>query len=418
MSVSPQQVEVRRARVLRVAYLVNQYPKTSHSFIRREIAALEALGVEVLRFALRANAEPLVEPADREELAATRVVLSQGAPALLGASIAIALRHPVRFLRALAATLRMARRSERGLVAHLAWLAEAAWLQRELARARIGHLHAHFGTNSAAVALLVAALGGPGYSFTAHGTESFDAPPLIALGTKIARARFVVAVSEWGRAQLMRWGPPGSAHKIHVVRCGLDRTFLERKPTAMPAAERVVCVARLSAEKGVEVLIEALALLAADEIPCELVLVGDGELRPVIEAATERAKIGTRVHLVGWGDSRTVREALENSRLLVVPSLGEGLPVVIMESFALRRPVVASAVGAIPELVENGVTGWLVAPGSPRALARTLREALAAGVERQREFGENGARRVAELHDAKREAKKLLDLFQRAQDSA
>ncbi len=398
----------------RIAYLVNQYPKTSHSFVRREIAALEALGAEVSRFALRANAEPLVEEADRRELARTRTVLSQGAPALLWASARTFLRRPAKFLRALGTTLRMARRGERGWLAHLAWLAEAAWLEAQLAREGIRHLHAHFGTNSAAVALLVERVGGPGYSFTAHGTESFDAPPLIALGTKIEHARFVVAVSEWGRAQLLRWAPPGSEHKIHVVRCGLDPDFLERAPAPPPPAPRIVCVARFSPEKGVGILIEALARLAAEGIACEARLVGDGELRPAIEAALRAHGLTERVHLHGWGDAAAVRAAIEASTLLVVPSLAEGLPVVLMESLALQRPAIASAVGAIPELVEPGVTGWLVPPGSAEHLAHALRTALACGTEHRHLLGQSGARRIAERHDARREAAKLLAHFQSA----
>ncbi|MBL8861141.1 MAG: glycosyltransferase [Planctomycetes bacterium] len=399
---------------MRVAMLVNQYPKTSHSFIRREITALEELGAEVLRYSIRRSGEPLVEPADRAEGLRTCVVLDQGALALALAFARVVVRRPCRTLRAVGLALRMARRSDRGVVAHLAWLLEAAWLERDLARQRIGHLHAHFGTNSAAVALLVEALGGPGYSFTAHGTESFDAPATISLGDKVDRARFVVAVSEWGRAQLLRLGSPGSGQKIHVVRCGLDRAFLEASPVAPPTGPRLVCVARLSIEKGVDLLVEALALLAGEGVEFELVLVGDGDLRPQIEAAVASTGLARRVRLDGWGDAARVRAAIEQAAVLVVPSRAEGLPVVIMEALALRRPVVATAVGGIPELVMDGVSGWLVPPGSARALAEALRTALATPLAQRAALGEQGARRVAERHAARSEARVLLRHFAQA----
>jgi len=97
--------------------------------------------------------------------------------------------------------------------------------------------------------------------------------------------------------------------------------------------------------------------------------------------------------------------------VLVVPSLAEGLPVVIMEALALRRPVIASAVGGIPELVEDGLTGWCVEPGSPAALATALRAALLATVPERTALGREGARRVALRHDARAEARTLAGIF-------
>ncbi len=394
----------------RVAYLVNQYPKTSHSFVRREITALEALGIAVDRYAIRTPGEPLVEPADRAEAQHTRVLLAAGKRELLAAVFAAMLRRPRRLVRAVRATARLARWSDRGRWRPWAWLAEACLLVRWLARSGAGHVHAHFGTNATAVAMLAHELGGPPFSFTAHGTESFDSPPQVALADKIARASFVVAVSDWGRAQLMRWCPPAAWAKLHVVRCGVDASFLAAPPVPVPAAPRLVCVARLSPEKGVDVLADAIVILARSGTAAELVVLGDGDGRAALAAKLAAAGIGDRVQLGGWADAATVRREIVAARALVVPSFGEGLPVVIMEALALRRPVVATAVGAIPELVENGVTGWLVPPGSPAALAAALADVLAAPVGRLAAMGEHGARRVAQRHDAAVEAAKLARL--------
>ncbi|HSC63642.1 MAG TPA: hypothetical protein VLD35_08425, partial [Caldimonas sp.] len=130
-----------------VAYLVNQYPKVSHTFIRREIRALEQQGVSVTRFALRGWDADVADRADVEEKARTRYVLAGGALPLAGAVVATIVRAPVRFARALATALRLSRRSPRPWPVHLVYLAEAAWLCRQLRVARIDHLHAHFGTN-------------------------------------------------------------------------------------------------------------------------------------------------------------------------------------------------------------------------------------------------------------------------------
>jgi len=398
----------------RVAYLINQYPKTSHSFVRREIRALEELGLVVERYAIRSISEPIVEAADRDELGRTEVLLACGAAALLLASLLVLLRHPLRFATAFWLTMRMARRSDRGLVRPFAWLAEACLLRRRLAATGAQHVHAHFSTNSTAVAMLTHALGGPGYSFTAHGTESFDAPPMISLGLKVERARFVVATSQWGRAQLMRCSPQSSWSKLHVVRCGVDEQFLDHAATPVPERARLVCVARLSAEKGVEVLIDAVQRVARQRSDFEVAIVGDGSLREPIEAQLRAAGIERNVLLRGWGDAEVVRREMCEARALVVPSFGEGLPVVIMESLALGRPVVATAVGAVPELVQPTRTGWLVPPGSAEDLADAIVAALDASPAELQQFGEVGAQMIRRLHDASREAKVLAGLLNEA----
>jgi glycosyltransferase involved in cell wall biosynthesis len=396
---------------LRIAYLVNQYPRTSSSFIRREILAVEAAGVEVLRFSLRPLNQELVSEVDRSEHARTRMVLGAGVVAHALAVAAIALRRPLSLVRALALTVQMGWRSDRGLLRHLAYLAEACVLARWLRNARADHLHAHFGTNSAAVALLCHEVGGPTFSFTVHGSEEFDKPEFLALGEKIRRAAFVVAVSSFGRAQLLRWADGDDWPKIHVVHCGVDEELLNAPASPVPAARRLVCVARLVQEKGHLLLIEAAARLAAEGLEFDLVLAGDGPLRGRIEEAIRGAGLDGRVRLGGWMSASQVREAIQGSRALVLPSFMEGLPVVVMEALALGRPVITTAIAGIPELVETGVTGWLVAPGSVEALVSAMRAALEAGPAQLDLMGRAGIPRIAKDHDARVEARKLIGLF-------
>ena len=193
--------------MMRVAYLVNQYPKVSHSFIRREILAIEALGATVVRVASRGWNEPLVDPADEEERSKTHYLLQRGVAPLLAASLRVFLASPRRFLRAARKAVAMARMSPRPLLVHFAYLAQAC-RQRELARREaVGHVHAHFGTNATEVAMLCNELGGPAFSFTVHGPEEFDMPCGLHLEEKVRQAAFVAAVSSFGRSQLYRWIP-------------------------------------------------------------------------------------------------------------------------------------------------------------------------------------------------------------------
>ena len=145
---------------MKIAYIINDYPKVSHSFIRREILALERLGFEVQRLAMRGWAGPLPDEGDQRERERTRYVLRDGPFALIPPMFRALVRAPVRFLGAVRLALRMARDSDRPLQYHLVYLAEACRILPWLAAFGARRIHAHFGTNSTDVAMLVSALGG------------------------------------------------------------------------------------------------------------------------------------------------------------------------------------------------------------------------------------------------------------------
>jgi colanic acid/amylovoran biosynthesis glycosyltransferase len=205
-------------------------------------------------------------------------------------------------------------RSERGLLRNFAYLAEACALVEELARRNVRHVHAHFGTNSAAVAMLARELGGPSYSFTVHGPEEFDKPDLIALRAKIARAAFVVGVSSFGRSQLYRYCEAQHWDKLQVVRCGLDQSYVERAPTPVPDVARFVSVGRLCEQKGQLLLVEAAAQLQREGRSFELVLVGDGPMRAEVEALIAREGLAERVRITGWASGEVVQSEIEAAR--------------------------------------------------------------------------------------------------------
>jgi glycosyltransferase involved in cell wall biosynthesis len=398
-----------------VAYLVNQYPHVSHSFIRREIAALEKQGLVVLRFSVRRPPALLVDPADLSERERTRVLLAAGPVALAWATVAGALAGPRRFGQALRAAIRLGRRSDRGVLRHLAYLAEACLLVRWLrAAGEVRHLHAHFGTNSAAVAMLARLLGGPPYSFTVHGPEEFDHPVELSLPEKIRHAAAVVAVSSFGRSQLFRWIPYTEWPKVEVVRCGVDAAFLAAGPRPVVDNRRLVCVGRLCEQKGQLLILEALGALGAEGIACELVLAGDGPMRAALEARIHALGLERAVRITGWISNETVRAEILGARVFLLPSFAEGLPVALMEALALGRPAISTSVAGIPELLEDGRNGWLIPAGSVEALVGAIRKALAAPLELLGDFGRHGADAVASRHDAEREAGRLAQLFRSA----
>jgi glycosyltransferase involved in cell wall biosynthesis len=396
---------------MKIAYFINQYPMVSHSFIRREILALERQGFGVQRIALRGWSDELVDAEDLRERAQTSYVLEGGLVPLLITTLAAALAAPLRFFAALALAMRMGRHADRSLPYHLVYLAEACCLLSWLKKSGAAHVHAHFGTNPAEIVMLARVLGGPPYSFTVHGPEEFDKPQFLGLGEKIRRAAFVAAISSFGRSQLYRWIEHGYWSRVKVVHCGLEPAFHEVTAMPLPAAPRMVCVGRLCEQKGQLLLIEGVRRLLQKGIDFELVLAGDGEMRCEILRLIVAYGLERHVRITGWISSERVREEILAARGLVLPSFAEGLPVVIMEAMALRRPVLTTYVAGIPELVIPGENGWLFPAGSVDDLTTALEEFLTCSADALTRMGEAGYRRVLQRHSVDTEAAKLCALF-------
>jgi glycosyltransferase involved in cell wall biosynthesis len=201
--------------------------------------------------------------------------------------------------------------------------------------------------------------------------------------------------------------------KVEVVRCGLEPAFHQLAPTPPAPAPRLVCVGRLCRQKGQLLLIEALARLHRQGVEAQLVLAGDGEMRPEIEAAIARHGLRDQVRITGWIGSDAVRREILAARALVLPSFAEGLPMVLMEALALRRPVITTAIAGIPELVRPGENGWLIPAGSVDDLAQAMADCLARTPDELLALGTAGHARVLADHSVDREAAKLAELFRR-----
>lgn len=397
---------------LHVAYLVNQYPKVSHSFIRREILAAEARGHDVQRIALRGWDEPLVDARDIAERSRTTYVLKNGLLPLMSAAVAMAVRRPRGFLRALGTALGMSVRSTSPLPYHLVYLAHACRIMQVLGDKPVAHLHAHFGTNSAEVAMLLHLLGGPPYSFTVHGADEADDGKYLHLDAKVRHAKFIAAVSAYTRAQLLRHISPADWSKVHVVHCGLgDESFADPHDADPVQEPAFLCVGRISSEKGHLILLEAFSRVAARHPEARLVLAGDGPLRPLVEARIADLGLQSHVRISGWISSETVRAEILAARVLVQPSLQEGLPVVLMEAMAMGRPVISTYVAGIPELVVPGEVGWLVPAGDADALADAMEQSLRLPKEELYDKGVAAYERARARHSIDREVEKLVALF-------
>ncbi|TNJ42073.1 glycosyltransferase family 4 protein [Phaeobacter sp. B1627] len=395
---------------MKIAYVLNTYPQPSQSFIRREIQALERRGIEVVRLPMRAPDQVLRDPGDLAEASHCHYVLRAGAARLLWSFLATAVRAPGRTWGAFRLAVHLARVGGSWL-RPVIYLAEAAYVLRVVRQEGCSHLHAHFGTNATAVAMLTEALGGPGYSFTTHGPEEFDAPKSLSLGLKVDRSCFAVAVSSFGRSQLSRWASFGAWSRIKVVHCAIEPNRFPA-PHALPeGALEVVAIGRFVEQKGQMVLLLALAEAVRTAPDLHLTLVGDGAMRADLEAAVAAHDLARNVTFTGWLPEAGVLDVLARAHALVMPSFAEGLPMVIMEAMAAGRPVLATYVAGTPELVVPEETGWLVPAGDVQSLADALVRMSKEPRSRLQEMGAAARRRVLLGHDVDIEAEKLAGHF-------
>ncbi len=392
----------------RIAYVTGQYPLVSLTFIQREIAALRDLGLDVITCAMRRTpAEQHKGPAEKEAAATTFYVLEKlKRPAAFLAAQKALFQTPGAYFKALGLAWRTRSPGAKAVLYQLVYFFEATVLARHMKAEGITHMHAHFTTGAATVVMLASALTGIPYSFTLHGPADFLDPCRWKIGEKAARARFVATISHYARSQLMFHTPAEHWDRLHIVHCGVDPGRYAGPSTATPEETRLVFVGRIAPVKGLRLLIDAMTRLDLPDL--RLTIVGDGEDRPLIE---EMAKpLGDRVTFTGYLSQDEVVDALASADIAVLPSFAEGVPVFLMEAQASGKPVIATQVAGVGELVRTGETGLLVFPGDVDGLTEAIRT-LAADPDRAATMGQAGRAVVAADFDIRTEAARLAALF-------
>ncbi len=387
---------------MRVTYFTNHYPAVSHTFIKREILALERVGHEVQRVSLR-RASSLVDAEDRREAQQTENLLGLSKPALVGHMLRRLVRRPAAVLGTLAFAIGLAQRTGIGFKM-LAYYAEALVLAELCARFGSELVRVHFGSNGAVVARLCRRVGGPAYSIAYHGPNDFDNCEKWDIAGVIEESAFVTAISRFCESQLRRWCPVGAWGKIRIVRCAVDDRFLEAEPLPGGRPRRVCIVCRVAPPKGLPVLIEALCEARGRGAGLELDVVGDGPMREELEARVRELGLDDAVVFHGALSGDDVRGVIVRSSGMVLPSFAEGLPVVLMEAMGLGRPVITTRIMGIPELVVDGESGWLVTPSDQGALVEAMLALDGAADAELASFGRAGNAAVRRMHSIDREA--------------
>jgi colanic acid/amylovoran biosynthesis glycosyltransferase len=380
-----------------VAYLLDRFPQRSETFVSLEIDELRRQGQDVLVIALGPGdlgrcdgVEYLDRPSgDRRRLAFSLVVE--------------AMAHPSRALE----TARRVRRAGGGVPWRL-----VGDLVRRLRDAGADHIHAHFALEAADVAWVLAAATGTSWSFTAHAWDLFVADRRLAL--KVDGADRVVTVCEYNR----RWIEErfGSGLDVAVVVCGVRVPPLDRIASEVD----VVAVGRLVEKKGFDVLVEALPEVAAAHPGLTVEIIGEGPEHGSLEKRIVELGLESVVRLRGAMPHEELLRRVAASRLLCLPARiardgdRDSMPVVIKDAMARARPVVATAIVGIPEMVDDS-NGRLVPPDDSVALASALLEVLEDEHLAER-LGTTGRATVTERFRLAEEVAALRAVFDRCRE--
>ncbi|HVS33357.1 MAG TPA: glycosyltransferase [Thermoanaerobaculia bacterium] len=401
-----------------IAVLVTRFPRIDETFIFREINELERAGQPVILVPLfREHAGVVHEEAKPWVGRALYIPLVSGV--ILRANGSRLFREPRKYLGLLAQLIAKTLPRPSVLIRTLALFPKAVYLAQILPRLGIRHLHAHLASQPATMAYIVHSFSEATYSFTVHGPDVFVHRRL--LRQKIAQAKFVRAVSTFTKAFLSGLFPIATKGRIAVVHTGVNPDVYEQaaaEPNIGRTRPRILSVAALTGAKGFTFLIEACARLVEQGIDLECTIVGEGPMRDEIRACVDQHGLAERVRLTGALPQHEVARLLAECDIFVLPSViayngqMDGIPISLMEAMAAGKPVVASAISGIPELVVHEDSGLLVDSTHPERIASSIRRLIEDPALREA-MGRAGQKRVRERFDVRHSAARMIELFER-----
>ena len=406
-------VSASKAHGPKMAYLISQYPAVSHTFIYNEIKELRAGGFEIHTASVNACDRPVerLPECERAEERQTFYIKSSGFLHAVRSAVLTILKHPHHFCNGLYFTISLG-----GELKRFAYFIEALVVGTWMAKKELKHLHVHFGMAASTVAMIVAKTFPVTYSLTIHGPEEFYDVGKFYLAEKVNAASFVCCIGSFARSQMMKNSSSDQWHKFVVLPLGVDvdkfapfpsRLALEPLSTSI---FEILCIGRLVAAKGQQILIAAVKTLVAEGRQLRLRLVGGGPERPHLERKIAEDNLGDHLILEGEINQDEIPGFLRTADVFALASFAEGIPVALMEAMAMEVPCVSTMIAGIPELIRDGIDGLLVFPSDSEGLADALRR-LMDQPELRRRIGKAGRARVISRYNLKENVRALGEVY-------
>jgi glycosyltransferase involved in cell wall biosynthesis len=394
----------------RLVYLCSEYPRATDTFIQREVDSLRKAGfyVETISARRPVQLEQGTEEQDKERQR-THYLLPCSPWRLFSDHLRLLFRSPGRYFQGVWLALTVRSPGLRSLLYQIFYFAEAGMVASRMKQRGLTHIHNHAPDASGYVAMIACNMGDLTYSLTLHGPDIFFEPGRWRIKEKIERSRFAICVSHYARSQAMLWSNRGCWDRLHVVHCGIDPDRAETH-RHKGRGRHILFVGRLNPVKGLIVLLEAFAVLARRYPNLHLSFVGDGPQRPALESIVSEKGLCECVTFHGYRSQAELREHYAGADVFVMTSFAEGLPVVLMEAMAFGVPVVAPCITGIPELVMDGVSGFLTTPGDVEDLIERI-ETLLDNPELRNRFAMEGRRKVEQEFNLLLETSRLTDIM-------
>ena len=403
------------AQLIRIAYLVSQYPGISETFILREVLALREMGFEIQVASINSPDRDLsnLTAIERAEYDRTLYVKRTAPTRALWAHLRLALSAPLRYVRALRFALRLGRVDRKRKLLGFFYFAEAGVIANWMQRHQLAHLHVHFATPASTVGTIVSKLIGTSLSITVHVPDEFYDVSRYHLTEKIESCQFLCTIGKFARSQLMKLSPVEQWDKFEVTPLGVyPESFQARPAKVRNECFEILCVGRLVPSKGQHVLIQALDHLVKDGQNVKLRFVGDGPDRKSLESMVERLGLAPKTIFEGAVNQDKIQALYHQADAFVLPSFAEGIPIVLMEAMSMQVPCITTRITGIPELIRDGVDGLLVTASDDDELASAIKRLICAPAL-CRELGEAGRRRVLSNYDLRTNIRHLAEVFRR-----
>ena len=399
-------------RSLRIAFIVTEYPKTTETFIMRDVMEFSGHGCALLIFSLtHFNKLDLLHDFAKPTQAWARDYAYFASWDVIAALGHFMWRSPGRLARVVYDIVRGSAHDSVSLLKSLFILPKSLRIARELMQWQADHVHAAYAGHPATAAWIIKRMTEIPFSASSHAHDLFETQALLAM--KLPEAELVRTISNFNKRFILDHVPALADRPPEVIHVG---TYLTDDPQRVPLDQidgfRVLYVGSLEQRKGVDLLIGAFA--RRRQADWQLEIIGDGPERPRLEEMVQKARLSDAIIFRGAQPNEAVRAAMLRSSLLVVPSrIGarnqtEGLPTVIVEAFAALLPVVATRLTGIPEIVLHERTGLLFEMEDESGLGDALVK-IAEDAPRAAQWASAGRALVEAEFDQKKNALALLD---------
>ncbi len=395
-----------------IAFINNYFPGLTATFIYLEVIGLRAKGISIKTFSIRKPKLKNISKESHTLYHSTKYILPLNVKYFLKAHCYYLLNNPLKYFKII--FFLVTRHFENRLkdrIRTLFHFYEGVYLAKIINdEGDITHIHAHYASHPTTLALVVHLLTDLTFSFTAHAYDIWT--DKLFIKEKVDASKFVITCTKYGNEQILKLCGANEINKINVIYHGVDlNKFMPYNKVTNEKNVVLLNIGRLIKSKAHANFIEACKVLNDEKYNFQCLIIGDGPLYNELYSLIEKYRLQKHVRLIGKVFHDEIIDYYQKADIFVLPSIsGENLPNVLLESLALRLPVIATNIAGIPELIKNRSTGLLIQPNITNDLVNAIK-LLINDKELRLRLGENGRKYVCDNFNVENSLEKLKSLY-------